>query len=149
MNCVTQLQVIEWMIVLQKRSCTSMIIRRCRQCRPSNYALWLTRTHLWCWRPIRPHPSTAIRTDPHRRRRASLARQWRRIRPTMATVTKPARSSSGCAGCSNPTGDALAALERAITSRSYLLNQPRGLSSLRAWYDDQGTELPGRRQLQR
>ena len=29
LNCVTQLQVIEWMIVLQKRSCTSMIMKSC------------------------------------------------------------------------------------------------------------------------
>ena len=39
MNCVTQLQVIEWMIVLQKRSCTSMIIRACSTGRPSGWSL--------------------------------------------------------------------------------------------------------------
>ena len=92
-----------------------------------HHALWLRRTHCWRWRPIRPYPSTAIRTDPHRRRRASLARPSRRTRPTMATVHTPARSSAGCAGCTNPTGDALAALERALASQSYQLNRPRGL----------------------
>ena len=49
------------MIVLQKRSCTSMIIRR--SAAPAvHHTLWLRRTHCWCWRPIRPYPST----PPHR-----------------------------------------------------------------------------------
>ena len=136
------------MIVLQKRSCTSMIIGKISEAPAVHSALWLRRTHCWRWRPIRPYPSTASRTDPHRRRRASLPRPSLRTRPTMATVHKPARSSSGYAGCTNPTGDALAALERALASQSHQLNRPRGLLSLRAWEDEQGTELPRRRQRQ-
>ena len=65
MNCVTQLQVIEWMIVLQKRSCTSMIIGRSRQLRPSTTHFGSDERTVGAGARsvhIRPQPSAPIRT---------------------------------------------------------------------------------------
>ena len=113
MNCVTQLQVIEWMIVLQKRSCTSMIIRACSTGRPSGWSLGpadptggagAQSVH------IRPSPIQPIRTvsesdssqtaaahQTHHRHRCTIQSGALELRRLHGPNLRPARSAWACA----------------------------------------------------
>ena len=113
MNCVTQLQVIEWMIFLQKRSCTSMIIgpvaRAGRPCGRSAQPIRLV--------VLAPYPSisvqvpsnrsalspqsdssqTAAAHQTHHRHRCTIQSGGLELRRLHGPNLRPARSAWACA----------------------------------------------------
>ena len=143
MNCVTQLQVIEWMIVLQKRSCTSMIIgKRNRHGRPPHPS-----TQPNALVALASHPSISIQIHPHRPARPSQSESSQAAAPHQThhghrcTIQSNARGSRRL---HQPNWRPARGAHASPNTQSHQPNQLGGLPALRAWADQQGTGFGAR-----
>ena len=139
---MTQLQVIEWMTVLQKRSCTSMIIekrnRHGRPAYPSTSPNALVALALY--------PSTSVQTHPHRSKRPSQSNFSQAVAPHQTQHGHRCTLQSNALGSRRrhqPNWRPARGARASTNTLSYQLNQLRGLPALRARADEQATELSG------